>query len=271
MINNITVKQFFFITVQQHLIYSILEEETNIAKKNKANKLKIKIYTKAKVKPLLETCNKKTRDLVLNLLDLNNWEELKEFLKTKKENFITENKINPLDFLKNTSESEPVEIVGDLSEILALMADINVYSLSFNSIIDLENLFPKLGEDELIANTSYDDIYYLYDNLLNNLVEKIKEFYINNFDENIDETLTLINQIQETKIISIKKTLIDQLFSHFETKKSIFSDQFITSFLDGNSKKILILYKIIKELIKIDFLIGLNPFILEYLVKFKTK
>ncbi|WP_434326083.1 hypothetical protein [Mycoplasma leachii] len=271
MINNITVKQFFFITVQQHLIYSILEEETNIAKKEKANKLKVKIYTKAKVKPLLETCNKKTRDLVLTLLDLNNWEELKEFLKTKKENFITENKINPLELFKSTPESNPTEIVEDLSKILTLMTDINVYSLSFNLIIDLESLFPKLGEDELISNTSYDDIYYLYDNLLNSLIEKIKELYISGFEENIDETLTLISQIQETKDISIKKTLIDQLFSIFETKKSIFSDQFITSFLEGSSRKILVLYKIIKELIKIDFLIGLNPFISEYMIKFKTE
>ncbi|WFQ90944.1 hypothetical protein MFERI13461_00377 [Mycoplasma feriruminatoris] len=90
MIKNLTVNQFFLVVLQQHLIASLLEE--NEIKPSKT-KQKVQIYTKSKLAPLISNFPFRLQEMIYDFLDLNDWSELKEFLKIRNEEI--KNEITP--------------------------------------------------------------------------------------------------------------------------------------------------------------------------------
>nr|VZK65226.1 hypothetical protein MF5292_00399 [Mycoplasma feriruminatoris] len=50
-----------------------------------------------------------------------------------------------------------------------------------------------------------------------------------------------------------------------------YSDSFVSNFLSGNADKLIAGYKIIKDIIKIDFLISLNTFIADIMPEILKK
>ncbi|WP_347938474.1 hypothetical protein VQY18_01890 [Mycoplasma feriruminatoris] len=256
MIKNLTVNQFFLVVLQQHLIASLLEE--NEIKPSKT-KQKVQIYTKSKLAPLISNFPFRLQEMIYDFLDLNDWSELKEFLKIRNEEI--KNEITPSALQELEQSEDGYEINEQFGEMFSVMTSINVFSLTYDCLDDVQKLFPKLGEDELIKNVSYDDINYLFQTILNSAIEKIKEQYLNYFDENQDEVLSLFDDAQTSNIIAAKKALTDKLFEYFENKKMEYSDSFVSNFLSGNADKLIAGYKIIKDIIKIDFLISLNTFI----------
>ncbi|QVK04871.1 hypothetical protein [Mycoplasma mycoides] len=269
MSKELTVSQFFLVTVQQHLINNLLEENKKKSSKNKTTKSKIKVYTKTNITSLIDKYPLRFQEMIYDLFDINNWSELKEFLNFRNEEI--KNEMTPPSLITSQNNPENLEIVEQLKELVNLMTSINLLSLTYESLDDIEYLFPKLGENELIKNVNTEDISYLFDNLLNKLIESVKEEYLKYFDEDQQDILLLFDSIKSTNISLVKKTLLDKLFKYFESKKIEFSDSFMSDFLYGNPEKLIAGYRIVRNLIRIDFLISLSEFILLYMAEIIKK
>ncbi|UWD35261.1 hypothetical protein NX779_01320 [Mycoplasma cottewii] len=248
-------KDLVFYSFKQNLLDSVKKELASLNIEDSAQVVSLPNESEADMQNFLQmlpsqTSINETIDLITNQVDeCNDFDDLKLYFDKRI------NDINRLNSPENFAQFL-TNISNEGSNLIINIQLSNVFNTYLPLLLQCEDILNKIGEDELLTDVSYEDVYYLLNSILEKSLEELtSQVYDNN---KLDETFNSYYELLKNTKSWDEKLEIASKFSNHISKEQIESLQSINQIPSPDESFIKNIVKVEIIVKKIKYLISLS-------------